>query len=83
MSSEQSLDRLQRAAFGYFLHAVNPANGLIADNSRENSPTNPPNPLPGREQVVEVILWAFLKVSTLPVCALPYRLQQSLRLKYL
>src|SRR6185312_681110 len=32
------LDRLQRAAFGYFLQAVNPVNGLIADTSRENSP---------------------------------------------
>lgn len=38
--NEQSLDRLQRAAFGYFLQAVNPANGLIADTSRENSPAN-------------------------------------------
>lgn len=37
---EQALDRLQRAAFGYFLHAVNPANGLIADNSRPNSPAS-------------------------------------------
>ena len=34
------LDRLQRAAFGYFLQAVNPANGLIADSSRENSPAS-------------------------------------------
>jgi len=38
--SEQTLDQLQRAAFGYFLEAVNPANGLIADNSRENSPVS-------------------------------------------
>jgi hypothetical protein len=29
------LERLQRAAFGYFLEAVNPANGLVADTSRE------------------------------------------------
>lgn len=36
-----------------------------------------------REQVVDVISYAFLKLSTLPVCALPYRLQQILRLKYL
>jgi hypothetical protein len=35
---EAALDRLQRAAAGYFLHAVNPANGLIADTSREHSP---------------------------------------------
>jgi hypothetical protein len=36
--AEQTLDRLQRAAFGYFLEATNPANGLIADTSREGSP---------------------------------------------
>ena len=35
---EQTLDRLQRAAFGYFMEATNPANGLIADTSREGSP---------------------------------------------
>src|SRR5947207_10258857 len=34
------LDRLQRAAFGYFLQAVNPANGLVADTSRANSPAS-------------------------------------------
>ena len=34
------LDRLQRAAFTYFLQAVNPANGLVADTSRENSPSS-------------------------------------------
>ena len=34
------LDGLQRAAFGYFLQAVNPANGLVADTSRENSPAS-------------------------------------------
>ncbi|MEO7728941.1 MAG: glucoamylase family protein, partial [Burkholderiales bacterium] len=34
------LDRLQRAAFDYFLQAANPANGLIADTSRENSPAS-------------------------------------------
>ncbi|MHA6688513.1 glucoamylase family protein [Mesorhizobium sp. A556] len=37
-SDEALLDRLQRAAFGYFLQSVNPANGLVADTSRENSP---------------------------------------------
>ena len=37
-SDEALLDRLQRAAFGYFLQTLNPANGLIADTSRENSP---------------------------------------------
>ena len=36
--TEQELDQLQRAAFNYFLQTVNPANGLIADTSRENSP---------------------------------------------
>jgi hypothetical protein len=29
-SGEALLDRLQRGALGYFLEAVNPANGLIA-----------------------------------------------------
>lgn len=38
--NEQTLDQLQRAAFGYFLQAVNPANGLVADTSRENSPSS-------------------------------------------
>jgi hypothetical protein len=36
--TEQELDQLQRAAFNYFLQTVNPANGLISDTSRENSP---------------------------------------------
>jgi len=36
----QTLDELQHAAFGYFLRAVNPANGLIADTSRDNSPVS-------------------------------------------
>ena len=40
LMSEQTLDQFQRAAFGYFLQAVNPANGLIADTSRENSPAS-------------------------------------------
>ena len=39
-ADEALLDGLQRAAFGYFLEAVNPANGLIADNSRANSPVS-------------------------------------------
>jgi hypothetical protein len=38
--NEQTLDQLQRAAFGYFLQAVNPANGLVADTSRESSPAS-------------------------------------------
>jgi hypothetical protein len=37
-TDEAWLDDLQRAAFGYFLQAVNPANGLVADTSRANSP---------------------------------------------
>lgn len=37
-TDEQFLDGLQRAAFEYFLLAVNPVNGLIADTSRPNSP---------------------------------------------
>jgi hypothetical protein len=38
--NEQTLDQLQRAAFGYFLQAVSRANGLIADTSRESSPSS-------------------------------------------
>ena len=34
------LDALQRAAFEYFVSAVNPANGLIADTSRASSPSS-------------------------------------------
>ncbi len=37
-SDEALLEAIERAAFGYFLEAVNPTNGLIADTSRENSP---------------------------------------------
>ncbi|MEO8742623.1 MAG: glucoamylase family protein, partial [Lysobacteraceae bacterium] len=32
------LDGIERAAIGYFLQTVNPANGLIPDTSREGSP---------------------------------------------
>src|SRR5665213_3983294 len=35
---EQTLDQLQRAAFGYFVQTVNPVNGLVADTTRENGP---------------------------------------------
>ncbi|MGH6609326.1 MAG: glucoamylase family protein [Burkholderiaceae bacterium] len=35
---EALLNDLQQAAFSYFLQAVNPANGLVADNSRADSP---------------------------------------------
>ena len=37
-SDEALLNDLQCAAFGYFQRAVNPANGLVADTSRANSP---------------------------------------------
>jgi hypothetical protein len=39
-TDEELLDGLERAAFGYFLSAANPSNGLIADTSRENSPAS-------------------------------------------
>jgi hypothetical protein len=39
-TDEVLLDQLQRAAFGYFLYTGNPANGLVADSSRENSPVS-------------------------------------------
>ncbi len=38
LSDNGLLDRLQRAAFGYFLSAYNPANGLVADRSVTGSP---------------------------------------------
>ena len=38
--NEQTLDQLQRAAFEYFVQAVKRTNGLIADSSRENSPSS-------------------------------------------
>jgi hypothetical protein len=34
------LDAIQRCAFGYFLETANPVNGLVADNSRPNSPAS-------------------------------------------
>ena len=40
LTDEALLDRLQEAAFGYFLQTVNPLNGLVADTSRENSPVS-------------------------------------------
>ncbi len=39
-ADETLLDGLQHAAFDYFLQAVNPANGLVADTSREHSPAS-------------------------------------------
>ena len=38
MNDDGLLDCLQRAAFHYFSSGCNPANGLIADTSRDNSP---------------------------------------------
>ena len=40
LTDEALLDQMQRAAFGYFLQAVNPRNGLVADTSRDNSPVS-------------------------------------------
>jgi hypothetical protein len=40
LTDEQLLDRLQCAAFRYFVEATNPANGLVADTSREDSPVS-------------------------------------------
>ncbi len=37
-SDEELLDALQYAAFDYFIDTVNPANGLVPDNSRQGSP---------------------------------------------
>ncbi|MEO6095626.1 MAG: glucoamylase family protein [Fibrobacteria bacterium] len=34
------LDKLQRDAFGYFLHGTNPANGLVVDKNAEDSPAS-------------------------------------------
>jgi hypothetical protein len=39
-ADELWLDQLQRAAFDYFPRAMNPRNGLVADNSRINSPVS-------------------------------------------
>lgn len=38
--SEETLDHLERAAFRYFLQAVNPANGLVADTTRAHAPSS-------------------------------------------
>lgn len=39
-ADEVLLDRLQRAAFDYFLQNANPLNGLVADTSRANAPVS-------------------------------------------
>jgi len=40
MRDDELLDRLERAAFGYFVEETNPANGLVADTSRTDSPAS-------------------------------------------
>jgi len=40
LPDEELLDRLQRAAFNYFLHTFNPTNGLIADTTRAGAPAS-------------------------------------------
>ncbi len=38
--SHETLKTIQREAFDYFLHEVNPLNGLIADKTQEGSPAS-------------------------------------------
>src|ERR1700716_4085567 len=40
LSDEDLLDRHQRAAFDYFLHETNSANGLVADNTQKGAPAS-------------------------------------------
>jgi hypothetical protein len=40
MRDDELLDRLQGGAFGYFVDATNPDNGLVADSSRDGSPAS-------------------------------------------
>ena len=40
MSSHETLETIQRETFGYFLHEVNPINGLILDKTQERSPAS-------------------------------------------
>jgi hypothetical protein len=40
LSDDDLLDRLERAAFGYFVDQINPSNGLVADTSRKDSPAS-------------------------------------------
>ncbi|MEO6025764.1 MAG: glucoamylase family protein [Candidatus Binatia bacterium] len=39
-TNDALLDDLRRQTFGYFLHEVNPANGLVADSTQEGSPSS-------------------------------------------
>ena len=40
LSDEAFLDKLQQSAFDYFLESANPANGLIADTTRDHAPAS-------------------------------------------
>ena len=40
MLDDELLDHLQRGAFGYFADQASPANGLVADTSRTDSPAS-------------------------------------------
>ncbi|WEN15601.1 glucoamylase family protein [Rhodanobacter sp. AS-Z3] len=40
LDDDALLERLQRAAFDYFVQTMNPQNGLIPDTSRDNSPVS-------------------------------------------
>ena len=39
-TDEDELETLQRKTFGYFIHEVNPANGLVADKTEANWPAS-------------------------------------------
>jgi hypothetical protein len=40
MPDDELLDRLERAAFAYFVEETNPRNGLVSDTSRKDSPAS-------------------------------------------
>ncbi|TAM33477.1 MAG: hypothetical protein EPN68_01440 [Rhodanobacter sp.] len=40
LADDAMLDRLEQASFNYFMQACNPRNGLVADTSREHSPSS-------------------------------------------
>lgn len=40
LPDDELLDRLERAAFGYFVDEMNPDNGLVSDRSRNGSPAS-------------------------------------------
>jgi hypothetical protein len=40
MLDDELIERLQRAAFDYFVEQTNPANGLVADTSRDGAPAS-------------------------------------------